>query len=297
MLLFGLVHALLFWGDIIGLYGLIAVLVAGAFARDRLRWPAVFGVLTLVAVAVTSLSVGVATDGGAAGAGPGATTDTVSFGLGWPGDHLAIWLEGTLGGVVLTPVPAAAVAGAYLARTTLLSRPGEHVRALATVAALGLSTGFVTALPAALARAGFADSAPAWSFGVGLLGGLAGAAGWRALFGLVAAAVERRRAEPRPWTPVGVVTAVGRRSMTAYLLQSVLFALALPGLRAAGLSDRLTHLGAAGIAVAVWALAAVVCTAYAAAGRQGPTERLLRELVARSERRRDEPAAPAPATR
>ena len=74
------------------------------------------------------------------------------------------------------------------------------------------------------------------------------------------------------------MTAVGARSLTCYLLQSVAFA---PLLSAWGLGwgGRLGTAQAALLAVAVWAATVVVALALHRAGRRGPFEVLLRRLA------------------
>lgn len=283
LLAFGLVHAFLFAGDIIGLYGLVAVLLAGAVSRDRMRWPVVAATAVLVVVPLVLLSM--PSDGGrGAGAGAGGTpTSTGDGDLTWPVKNLVDWTVGTVGGLALSLVLVAAVAGVFLARTTLLSRPGEHLRALTGIAVGGLAVGVLTSLPHGLGQAGLATP-PSWAFALSTVGGLAGGAGWLACFALLGAAVSRASAGGRtggPWSPTGVITAAGRRSMTGYVGQSVIFALATWGLKASGAFSDLTHLAAARIALAAWLLMALVCAALGAAGRQGPFERLLRDLVSR----------------
>ena len=88
---------------------------------------------------------------------------------------------------------------------------------------------------------------------------------------------------------------VGRRSMTAYLTQSFLFAtvfLALPALT--GIELHLGEARVAGIAVAVWLVTVVLCTVLERGGHAGPFETLLRTAVARSERKRPHPTPPSP---
>ena len=94
-----------------------------------------------------------------------------------------------------------------------------------------------------------------------------------------------------------LATNVGRRSMTAYLSQTFLFAivfLALPSLT--GIELHLGEARTAGIALAVWLVTVGLCAVLERGGHAGPFETLLRTAVARSERRRRLPAPPAPAS-
>ncbi|QWW19327.1 DUF418 domain-containing protein [Schaalia sp. 19OD2882] len=111
------------------------------------------------------------------------------------------------------------------------------------------------------------------------LSGLPGALGWLALFLVLAGPAVPQLSGWRRF-----LSAVGMKSMTAYLLQSVLFALilgvmGLAGVRAVG------DFPAMAIAVVVWAVIALVCVWLESTGRtRGPFEILLRKAVARSAR-------------
>ena len=106
----------------------------------------------------------------------------------------------------------------------------------------------------------------------GLLGGL----GYVALFGLLGHRMAVRRAAPGPLT-VGV-TAVGKRSLSCYLAQSVVCAplLAAWGL---GLGGWFGSAQVALFAIGVWLLTLVLAYAQERAGQRGPAEVLLRRLV------------------
>ena len=86
MILFGAVHALLFSGDIIGSYGLVAVIFAGWIARKHWKRAVAFCAVVVVAGAVTFLNMGsfLASQGAASATdahqGAGASTDTVQIG-------------------------------------------------------------------------------------------------------------------------------------------------------------------------------------------------------------------------
>ena len=82
--------------------------------------------------------------------------------------------------------------------------------------------------------------------------------------------------------------------MTAYLTQTILFGLIFAVvLWLLGVSLRPGDAVAAVVAVGVWLVTVVLCVALERSGRPGPFETLLRTAVARSARRRREPAGPA----
>jgi uncharacterized protein len=76
----------------------------------------------------------------------------------------------------------------------------------------------------------------------------------------------------------GVLASVGERSLTAYLLQSVMFFAVLTGW-GLGLGARLGAAGDAVVAVAAWGLIAVAMAGLARRGAGGPFEVLIRRLT------------------
>lgn len=282
LLVFGCVHALFFPGDIVGLYGLLAVLLAGLIAAGRLR---VLGALGITVALLTVAAVA------ASASAPKATTDTAGMQQvidagtqPWPLEGLLYWVVSTLGGVLVSMVVPALVLGVWVARrTTLLTDPAGHRRTLTMLACTGLAVGFAAGLPHGLFVADFAESAPLWTAPLNQLGALVSAAGWLALTALLALVLTGTRAESAhreitPWSAAGVLTATGRRSLTAYLAQTVLFLAVFRTLEATGTASSVGPLAAAAIAVAVWVIVALACAALAAAGRRGPAETLLRRL-------------------
>jgi uncharacterized membrane protein YeiB len=108
-----------------------------------------------------------------------------------------------------------------------------------------------------------------------VLTGVLGGAGYAAAFGLLALRLDERRG---PITRA--VAAVGQRSLTFYLLNSVLVAVVLHhGLL--GLGERVDSLGALAVALAVWLVALAVAAWMDRAGRPGPMDALLRRLVSK----------------
>ena len=120
--------------------------------------------------------------------------------------------------------------------------------------------------------------------------GLAGACGWLALLVLYAGG-------PRPDGRLTglrrLASAVGRRSMTVYLSQTILFGIIF-GIIPLLVTGRRLWMGqaaAALVALGVWLATVVLCLLLEHGGHAGPFETLLRTAVARSERRRT-PAPP-----
>ena len=292
MILFGAVHAVLFSGDIIGTYGLVAVIFAGWLARKHWKRTAVLCAVVVVAcVVITFVIESFMTSQGAAsatdmhaGAGESATTlwSYVSHGV-------TSWAVNLSTTPISLVVPAMFL-GARLADTDFIAHPERHRRLLTAVGLGGLGIGAVGGIGVAQWATG--GSLNLWAVPLHQVAGMAGACGWLALLALYAGGP---RPEGRLTGLRKLASNVGRRSMTAYLSQTFLFAtifLALPALT--GMELHLGEVWAAGIAVAVWLATVGLCAVLERGGHAGPFETLLRTAVARSERRRRLPAPPVP---
>ena len=292
MLVFAAVHGALFMGDIIGAYALIAVVLAGPIAGRGRRTQAVVGVLsTAVCLGYMLyigwfLSVGGVTLGtaGAAGGGVvGGITEMLRGPL-YPAVSLVLWAGGTMVTILTSLTLPAALLGVRLADTDLLTRPDRHRRALLVGGAAALAVGAVGALPRVLPSLGIGVPARVTvvASALDVATGMVGACGWLALLAAWA--------DPGTGAPLRgahwLLSAVGRRSMTVYVGQSLLFALVF-GLLARCGAPPPHQTTAALIGVAVWAVLAGACARMERSGRtRGPLEILLRRAVAASARRR-----------
>ena len=292
MVLFGAVHAVLFSGDVIAAYGLVAVIFAGWLARKHWKRAAVLCAVVVVAcVVITFVIESFMTSQGAASAtdmraGGGESATTL---LSYVSHGVTAWAVNLSTTPISLVVPAMFL-GARLADTDLIAHPERHRRLLTGVGLGGLGIGAVGGIGVAQWATG--GSLNLWAVPLHQVAGLAGACGWLALLALYAGG-------PRPDGRLTglrkLASNVGRRSMTAYLSQTFLFAiifLALPALT--GMELHLGEARAAGIAAVVWLATVGLCTALERGGHAGPFETLLRTAVARSERRRRLPAPPAP---
>jgi uncharacterized protein len=163
--------------------------------------------------------------------------------------------------------------GAWAARRRILDEPERHRALLARVAAVGLTAAVLGGLPLALAAAGVWTMGPAVGglvHALHALAGYAGGLGYAALFGLLAL-----RTRSAGGGPLG---ACGRRSLSCYLGQSVVFATLLPAWTL-GLGARLTVWQVSVLAVGTWLLILVLAVLAERRGERGPAERLLRRLT------------------
>ncbi|MCK0118563.1 DUF418 domain-containing protein [Isoptericola sp. S6320L] len=284
LLVFGAVHAALLWfGDVLGAYGLAGLLVVWLFlgraTRTLLIWAATLtGVVVLVALGTLALGAALPPElsdvPGDANPDLAGVTPYLASIL----PRLGFWLPLTVTqGVFGLMVPVAVLLGIASARARVLEEPGAHRRALTRTAVVGIAVGWLGAVPSLLVHLGTWD-VPEWTPVVlHLVTGLFAALGYAALFALLALRVTT---EGTPGHVVGALTAVGQRSLTSYLLQSVIFAplLCAWGL---GLGGVLDQWQAALVAVATWLVTVVVAVGLARNDRRGPAERVLRVLTYR----------------
>lgn len=278
----GLLHsALLFSGDILAVYGatgLIGLALVERSATALRRWFA-WSFVTSTAVMVALGYLGSLED---------VEVEPAATYLAGAGERV-VGTALTAGGSALTLlfVPQVVV-GIAIHRAGWLRRPWEHRRTLGRVAAWAAVANLVLNLPWALAVARL------WSpgqvvqvalFAAHEISGFAMGLGYVCIFAWLAA---RWRDQPRGPVLTGAA-AVGERSLTCYLLQSVLFAPLLSewGL---GWGQWLGTAAAAGLAVGVWLATVLVALALHRAGRRGPFEVVLRRWTYRKAYRR--PAAP-----
>ena len=149
MIVFGACHGLLFPGDIIGAYGVTAVLLAGLIARRRRVWMIVVGLLFTLPCLWTMTFLGWVISGGPQASG--ADIDFTSFAPSTaanpfnPLSNLISWLSATFTGVLFAPTVPVTLLGVRLARSDLMSRPDRHRRGLLTAGAACLSVGVLGA--------------------------------------------------------------------------------------------------------------------------------------------------------
>jgi uncharacterized membrane protein YeiB len=303
LLVFGFAHAALLWmGDVLGAYGIAGLLMVWLFFQAKdvtlIVWTWVLGGLltlgTVFAVIGAYFTARLPADDPVAQsivADFGPTTDSVAATsyLASIGDRLGWWTLGSIGqGVLMLVVPMMLLLAFWAGRRRILENPGEHLPLLRRVAVVGIAVGWLGALPAALDHVG-AIAVPdhaAWVFlPVQILTGFFGGLGYVALFGLLGHRVALRRsgAPSRDLLTtdgpfVGAVQAVGKRSLTSYLLQSVLCApvLAAWGL---GFGEHLSSWSMLLYAVVVWALTVAFAVWQERTGRRGPAEVALRRLT------------------
>ena len=299
LLVFGFVHAALLWmGDILGAYGLAGLVLVALFLRRRdktlIIWAAVLTGLLLLSAIGSVL-------GGVFVAGQPAAGDMAASGFGITATQaepnyllamiyrLVFWagFSTLIQGLLMLVVPVMILLAFWAGRRQILERPGEHLTLLRRTAAIGIPIGWLGALPSVLMHLGVLDipEHASWMFSsLSTVTGMCAGVGYVALFGLIGHHVSQRRSrQPEAGTRLGftgAVTAVGKRSLSCYLLQSVLCApvLAAWGL---GLGQYLGSATMAAYAIGVWLVTVIFAVLLERAGRRGPAEVLLRRLAYR----------------
>ncbi|MFC4564531.1 DUF418 domain-containing protein [Nocardiopsis mangrovi] len=276
LVVIGLVHgALLLPVDIIGAYGLAVLLFAGLLRAGD-------ATLLWVSGAFAAASIGLRTAVVMLRAASGDDASVAAGSL-VRGDIAAATAERLQEWVLYTPVTLLTVVvppllwGVWAARRRILDDPARHRRFLVWAATAGLGTAVLGGFPDALIQAELWTDAPLQAVNVLAVvhdvTGWAGGVGWAALIGLVAIrAAERRGAVVR------AVEAVGQRSMTCYLLQSVVFTAAFAPY-GAGLGASQGAAVAAAIGAATWAATVAVAETMRRRGHRGPAETLVRRLT------------------
>jgi uncharacterized protein len=282
MILFGILHGLLlFSGDIIGAYGLLAVLLAGLVIRASDR-----KLLIMIGLwAVPTIAFGVLMNlPPPAGTEASLPSMTMADPVAAAGSRAVEWALGTVLAAFGLVVPAL-LFGVWAGRWRLLDEPERHHRLLRRTAMFGVGLAAVGGLPLALMVASWwpepSGSALAIAGAVHTATGYAGGVGYAAIAGLVAVRVGDRAGERKQRGPVvGALAACGQRSMTCYLLQSVVFVAVLPAY-GGGLGDRLGLTATAALAIATWLLTVLLADGMSRRNYRGPAEVLLRRLTYR----------------
>jgi uncharacterized membrane protein YeiB len=286
---FGAAHGtLLYYGDFLGAYGIAGLLATlllvprGDRVLGLVRW---FWGFMLVESVVLMAIVGwrlAAGQAGAAAPEPAAPIASLVAGdyLASVGERLHEWPRHTL-----TVVPFVFIIwlGMWAARRGLLDAPSTHYRALAWIAAAGLGIAVAGGVPMGLMRAGWlrADG-PTGSLVLYLhqVSGMFGGPGYAALGGLLSIPASRALARGTGASALGALAALGQRSLTAYLFQSVawlvLFAPFTLHLGSGARSPLALGAAAGGV---VWMASLAAAGWSARLGRRGPAETALRRLV------------------
>ncbi len=288
LLAFGALHALLlYYGDFLGAYGIIGLLATFLLLdrgprMDRIvlwLWAATaLEVIVLAGLAI----VHPATAGSSVPLVPPASVASLvapSYGAALVA-RLAEWPIHTA-----TVVPAIVIVwlGMWAARRRMLEDLERHRRLLARSAGACLALAVAGGLPLGLAEAGVIHPGAAT---LGLLhrlhevSGMFGGPGYAALIGVAALALSRARERSVAIRAAGAIRALGERSLSGYLFQSVAW-LVLLAPYTLDLAHRFERrlLAAAAIASLTWFTSVVLAASLDRHSRRGPAEAVMKRLT------------------
>lgn len=276
LVVFGLVHLLLVPIDILAAYGVASLLLVGLLkVRDRtLLW---VGALTLIpGTLVSAVPMLLALGQGVTTLDVGTVTAPAGTDL---GEQYLNRLAGAPFGLVFGTVLVlpGVIAGMWAARRGVLEEPERHRVFLIRAVWVTMVVSALGALPSVLAQTGLwtpASTAAVW--GTAVLQPLTGYFGGFGTAGLIALIAIRAARSRGPVT--AAVSALGQRSMTFYLFQSVVFVAVFSPL-ALGLQDRMGLAASLGVAALTWLVSVPAADLMRRRGYRGPAEKLLRRLV------------------
>ncbi|WP_040454764.1 DUF418 domain-containing protein [Kribbella catacumbae] len=268
LIVFGFVDAMLFYvGDILAAYGVLLFL--GVWA---IRWKdRALLIVALLLFAVNALpgdsSMSTSADG------PDVSMLPPDLFAAFEG-RIGIWAIIALLGPIGFVCPF--LIGLWAGRRRVLEQPAKHLRLLTWTAAVGITVSIAGALPVSLTLAGIVDKPSTDVLHVlgplhdvsGVLGGF----GYASLIALISLRIGREHG--RITQPVA---AVGQRSLTCYLVQSVVWAVAFTPYFA-DLSDNLTVVTTALLAIATWLGTVVLAYQLHLRSYRGPMELLIRRF-------------------
>ncbi len=288
LVMFGCVHAvLLYFGDFLGAYGLDGMVAAvvliprGQRSQRIVLWiwaSSLLYAFVLGALVAVRFFQGVA--------GQASVPFTVVDSLVAPdysSSMLARLSEWPVHTATVLPFIMIVWLGIWGGRSRFLEAPACHLKLLRRVAAIGLGIAVAGGLPLGLASAGMLHADPSSMTLIFLLhqvSGMFGGPGFVALFGLAAAGAERASSSPILSRAIGLLAALGQRSLSAYLSQSLAWLLLLaPYTLALGHRFGSPLLTATAIALCVWLASLLGAGVLERRSRRGPAETLLRRLT------------------
>ncbi|NIK60379.1 DUF418 domain-containing protein [Kribbella shirazensis] len=280
LIAFGLVHAtLLYFGDFLGAYGVVGIVCTlfllnrgDKFHRIALGvWAVQLVYLAVIAARAVLAVVNSTGPAHALTNKPNPSLAASSYGaslLDRPHEY-PLHTATVLGFVTIVWL------GIWAARRQILENPGAHRKLLSWVAASGLGIAVLGGLPLALVSAGLLHvdkpALDAVSF-LSQASGMFAGPGYVALFGLLVTRITKLS------LPVRAVSALGQRSLSGYLFQSVSWMVLLAPFTL-NLRFGSTAYTAALVATGVWIVSVVAAYAMSRRSYRGPAETLLRRLV------------------
>lgn len=272
LVLFGLVHSLVFAMDILGLYGVIGITIAALVVTGNSR------LMLTVAAAWFAVSFGAlcfvgATVGMDSGLG---SVWTVYENAGRPWENTLYWLANVPTMFLLTTAGPAALIGASLLQSDLLTRSERHRGLYAVVACAGIGSNAVFGWFYGQADLGAMPLAW-WTMAGYICTGLFSGLGWLALICLVVSVMK----PSSPDRTVLDVEAAGQRSLSGYLSQTIGFGVSIAIMGATGVLAWAGQLSGTCLALIVWLTITSLATVHQRRSEAGWFETTLRRFMGR----------------
>jgi uncharacterized protein len=273
MLVIGFFHATFFLADIIGVYGFIALLFAGLFLRLSNRNMIIVAVFFLILVGVFAPDMPRGFDSLNDEVVNSATIeDPIEAAM----TRMFDWMFYTP--VLSYQVIPGVLMGILVARFQIIDHPKSHRKFLISAALFGLFISTVGGMPMALMSSLFwTNYNEVWEVlakSLHTITGYAGGVGWTALIGLLVIKLEGKSG-----SVTKAIAALGQRSLSFYLFQSIVFVLVLAPY-AGGLGGKIGQLESDLIAVFIWLLSVLVANYMESRSKRGPFETFLRKKSA-----------------
>lgn len=288
LVVFGLAHAtLLYFGDFLGAYGIVGVIATLLLLNrgDRFHrivlW--IWGLQVVYVLFSGARAVLASFDSSGPGAilenSPNPSLGASSYGAGLL-DRLHEWPVHT---ATVIPFIFIVWLGIWAARRQILENPRDHRRLLTRVAAGCLGITILGGVPLGLVAAGWihVDSAAvdAISF-LHAVSGEFGGPGYVALFALWVGRLTQHKTPAQLGLPLTAISALGQRSLSGYLFQSVAWMVLLsPYTLALGTHFGSTAFTAAAVALVIWTVSVIAAYLMKKHSYRGPAETVLRRLT------------------
>ncbi|MFC9692692.1 DUF418 domain-containing protein [Kribbella sp. NPDC056951] len=282
LIAFGAVHAtLLYFGDFLGAYGIVGIICTLLLLNRSDKFHRIvigiwaFEIVYVLYLAIHSAVATLASSGPAQALTnePNPSLAASSYGA----SLLERLHEYPLHTASVIPFVMVVWLGIWAARKHILENPAAHRTLLTRVAVVSMSITVLGGLPLALVGAGWLhvdETAVASLNMLSHVSGMFGGPGYVALFGLLVARITTLS------LPVRAISALGQRSMSGYLFQSVAWmGLLAPFTLDLGHRFGSTAYAALGCAVAVWLVSVTGAYLMSRRSYRGPAETLLRRLV------------------
>jgi uncharacterized protein len=287
LIVFGFFHAaLLYFADFLGAYGLIGItatllLLNSERAQRVLLW---FWALPVIEMLVLAVLIGI---GLSNGAGPVADVQVAPVASAVAPSYIdsifARLSEWSMHTATVLPAIFVVNLGMWAARRRMLEDLESHARLLRWVACGSLAIAFIGGLPHTFVTLGMLHADEQTAMFINILhkvSGMFGGPGYIALIGLIALRLSRSNRGAMRTGISGAMVALGQRSLSGYLLQSIAWLL-LFSPYALGMGYRFdsAFITSLVLALIVWIatlFGAALCQRYS---YRGPAEVLLRRLA------------------